>query len=328
MKKMDIVAQYLERFPDLPSLTLARKIYNDEPNAFPTLDAARSSVRRMRGAIGGVERGNVSDRRFLRDLQKPYNPYGLPVSDEKEFAPVIIPPGNSQLLVLSDVHIPFHSVAALTAVIEWGLKKDIKGILLNGDILDFYQLSRFEKDPRSRSFADELQMAEEFIETLRHAFPGAPIWYKEGNHELRWERFLKTKAPELLDCDDFRLDVLLKCGQYGVQYVREKRVIKAGRLSIVHGHEFFGGSGGVNPARWLFLRSGANAMCGHFHKTSEHTEPDIDGNLQACWSTGCLSELHPDYAALNKWNQGFARIVFDEDRFRVDNIRIDNGKVL
>ena len=67
---------------------------------------------------------------------------------------------------------------------------------------------------------------------------------------------------------------------------------------------------------------------GHHHQTSEHTETTLDGRTVTCWSTGCLSELHPDYARVNRWNHGFAFVETHRDQFTVSNKRIRNGSVL
>jgi hypothetical protein len=83
----------------------------------------------------------------------------------------------------------------------------------------------------------------------------------------------------------------------------------------------------VNPARWLYLRAQATALCGHFHRTSNHTETDMDGAPTATWSAGCLCGLTPKWLRYNKWNQGFAYIESDGYDFRVENLRIIEGKV-
>ena len=54
----------------------------------------------------------------------------------------------------------------------------------------------------------------------------------------------------------------------------------------------------------------------------------LDGKVVTTWSTGCLSELHPGYMPVNKWNHGFAVIRVDENGdFEVDNLRIIKVKV-
>jgi hypothetical protein len=41
-----------------------------------------------------------------------------------------------------------------------------------------------------------------------------------------------------------------------------------------------------------------------------------------------LSELHPAYLPINKWNHGFAVVDIHGEDFDVQNKRIWNGKVL
>jgi hypothetical protein len=199
---------------------------------------------------------------------------------------------------------------------------------LNGDTCDFYGLSRWEKDPRKRKFSQELEDTKKFLRSLKEAFD-VPIYFKVGNHEERLESYLRIKAPELLDVNEFQLDILLNFGELGIELITDKTIIKAGNLNIAHGHEF-GRSvfSPVNPARGYYMKSKTSTMCGHNHQTSEHTEPDLNGKITTVWSTGCLCELHPMYMPVNKWNHGFAIVnVAKNGSFDVDNYRIIEGKI-
>jgi len=107
--------------------------------------------------------------------------------------------------------------------------------------------------------------------------------------------------------------------------------MKLNGLNGIHGHEYIGGiSAPVNVARGLYLRGKVSAFQGHNHATSEHSETDMNGKIVTTWSIGCLSELHPDYMPLNKWNHGFAMVDLDHngDDYEFKNKRIYNGKVL
>jgi hypothetical protein len=137
------------------------------------------------------------------------------------------------------------------------------------------------------------------------------------------------KAGELDGVEEFNLENIIKARAEGVEVIGEKRIIKAGDLNIVHGHEF-GGSvfSPVNIARGLFLRAKVSAMQGHNHQTSEHTESNMNGGITTTFSTGCLCELHPAYLPINKWNHGFAMVDIDGKNFEVRNKRIYKGKIL
>lgn len=328
--KGEIVDKVLTDFPNSPSLTLAKKIYKENPKVFTSIDDARSTIRYYRDAMGKKTSKYLSTRKHVRDFDpKSWNPFGLPPSDEAEYLPYHLRKEANNILCLYDVHVPYHNVDALTNAIQYGKKNDVNTIFIGGDFLDFYGLSTFEKDPRKRRFSQELEDGREILGILRREFPKAYIYYMLGNHEERYERYLRVKAPELLDCSDFKVDVLLRFGQMGIELIDGKRIAKAGKLNLIHGHEFgrqFFSP--VNPARGLYMKSKESAICGHHHQTSEHSERSLSGDVDTCWSVGCLCELNPDYRPINKWNHGFAHVKVNEDgNYKVFNYKIIEGEV-
>jgi predicted phosphodiesterase len=324
-----IVKKALRRFPTLPTLTLARKLYGEHREVWSNLDACRSHIRLFRGARGEDKRKSFKDKEHYRDPQKPYNPYRLPKSFEQVWEPFIIE-GPQRVAVIGDVHIPYHNIGAVTAFLDWLKPKRPTLIIINGDLIDFHRLSRFCPDPKSRSLKDEIKATVQFLRVLRRTFPKARIIWKKGNHEERLDPYLVLKAPELLDLDEFKFENLFSLEKLKVEMVDEKRVIKLGKLAIIHGHEYpTPVLGPVNAARGLFLRAKANALVNHHHQSSEHTEPTINGDMITCWSLGCLCELNPKYARLNKWSHGAAYVEVQADgTFEVENKRILNGRVL
>jgi predicted phosphodiesterase len=326
MDKREYVIKLVRKYPDTPNLTLAKKIMKDKPELFPNVESARSYIRAIKGANKGATIKPVPDLIQNRDEIK--NPFKLPESEADDWTRYAIK-GVTKLLVLADIHLPYHDVEAVTAAIKEGKKEKVDGVLINGDLLDFHTLSRFVKDPTARSFWGEVEMGREFFKILRKEFPKAQLFYKIGNHEERWENYMRVKAPEILDCSDFKLDVILRLAESGVQYIDNKRIIECSGLLILHGHEFFGSpSQAVNPARGLFLKTYTSSMIGHLHKSSEHTEYTLDGKIKTTWSTGCLCYLTPEYARINKWNHGAAIVSFEDGNYNVRNFRIYNGKVL
>lgn len=328
--KSEIVDKYMSEYPDLPNLTLAKKIYKENKIVYDSVDQIRHMIRYRYGQTGKKVRHNAKIQKQRAENANKLgipNPYTLPESHETIWEPFNLPAGNYG--IVSDIHVPYHNVAALEASLEFFKKYGVDALILNGDTMDQYQLSRYEKDPRKRSFKDELEDTRQLLRYLKHHFQG-PIYFKIGNHEERWEAFLKIKAPELLDMSEFKLEVLLRFGELGVQIIEDKRIIKAGNLNILHGHEF-GRSvfSPVNPARGYYIRSKTNVICGHNHQTSEHTEPNLNGKMTTAWSTGCLCELHPAYMPINKWNHGAARLeLYDTGDFNIQNFRIFKGKVV
>lgn len=226
---------------------------------------------------------------------------------------------------------PYHSLSALTAAFNFAKKDNPDAILLNGDTLDFFGLSRFCKDPRKRHFAEELQSFKELIDVIKKTFPKAKLYLKLGNHEERYFHYLWMKAGELVGVKEFELENIIKSRANGITIIGDKRIIRANELNIIHGHEFASGVfSPVNVARGLYLRSKTHAIQGHNHQSSSHTEPNMNGKITTTWSTGCLCELHPEYMPINKWNHGFAMIDLDVNKkdFYVRNFSIVNGKTV
>jgi predicted phosphodiesterase len=259
--------------------------------------------------------------------KRPMNPYKFPDSDEANFTPYKIK-GHKRILILSDIHVPYHSIEALTAAFDFAKKEKPDAILLNGDTIDCHRLSRFIKDPKKRNFALELDTFKELFAIIKKTF-NCKIYFKVGNHEERYEHFLQEKAGELVGIEEFEFANILKARAEGIEIIDNKRPMQIGHLWGIHGHEYVGGiSAPVNPARGLFLRSKVSCFQGHNHQTSEHTEPTLAGKMVTTFSIGCLSELHPAYMPLNKWNHGFAIVDMAGDEFEFRNKRIYKGKVL
>jgi len=321
MTKAELCTNYREKFGwEMPTLKLARIIYKDNPLKFKDVEAARSILRGIEGKCSGTTaiRKEVPNR--------PLNPYKLPDSDESSYINFELP--HKRVLILSDIHIPYHNIASLTACFDYAKKMKPDAILLNGDTIDFFGLSRFCKEPGKRSFSEELKMFSEFFVILQKTFK-CKIYFKLGNHEERYNHFLWQKAGEIADVNEFNLSEIIKARAEGIEVIGDKRIIKAGDLNIIHGHEF-GGSvfSPVNIARGLFLRAKVSAIQGHNHQTSEHTESNMNGQIITTWSQGCLCELHPAYLPINKWNHGFSMVDVDNTDFEVRNLRIFKGKIL
>lgn len=327
----EIIMSYLqkEEFAKMPRLQLARIIYKDNPEVWNSVDTVRSLIRWHTGQSGRNRRADIAfkDEPRTQDYGARYKEM-MPESHAIDWEPFYIQKGSHRVLILSDVHIPYHSIEAVELAIDYGLKRGADAILLNGDTMDFHGQSRFIKDPRARSLNEELEAGRQFLSSLREAFPGVAIYYKDGNHDERLQNFYSVKAPELLGIREFMIPDLLRFHEYNVQHITDKRIIMVGKLPVIHGHEVFGGAS-VNPARTLYLRAKSSALQGHNHRTSEHTEKDLHGEISTTWSTGCLCELNPRFMPINNHNHGFAFVeVDDSGNYEVSNKRIYNGKIL
>lgn len=329
--KNAIVRNYIKRFPNTPSLTIAKKIYAENSAEFTNIETARTFVRMVRGLSGKKNRKNLVDKTLVIKPFSLKNPYNLPTSEAHPPKVFHLPRSCSSILLLGDIHVPYHDIKALSKAIEYGKKEKINCIFLNGDFLDFYQISRFLNLERRRSVKEEIETAKEVLEIFNKEFPSVPIYFLKGNHDNRLEMYLATKAPELLDVEEFRLQELLEADKFGMTVIEDTTLVKAGKLAITHGHLLLRGVfAPVNAARGSFLRAKASVIVSHVHKVSTHSETNINGKVITCYSTGCLCELNPTYSPFaNNYSHGFAHIkVQPNGNYSVKNIQIIDGMIV
>lgn len=313
---------------NMPTAKLARIVYKENPLLFTDVESARDSLRYIEGKKGErlLKNAVSTAAEFVVKEERPTNPYFLPTSDAEDFTPFVMPYYES-VFIMNDIHLPYHDLPALTAAIEFGLHYKPKAVFLNGDILDFHQLSYFEKDPKKKNFANELDIFKAFMEKLNDLFK-CKIYYKFGNHEERYDKFLSQKAKELVGVEEFELENIIK-KRADCEVIRDRRIAVINSLPYIHGHEFGRGVfSPVNAARGLFMQAKHSAVKGDCHTTSEHTEPDIFGKIMTTYSVGALCGLTPQWLPLNKWNHGCAIQFNTEDSYSLVNKRIYKGKVL
>lgn len=239
--------------------------------------------------------------------------------------------GVKNLGVCSDIHLPYHDPLALSACFSEFKRRNVDGIYLNGDIMDFEKISRFGKIPDGKYLKDEIEVGKAFIKSLRRMFPKIPIFWKDGNHERRLQSYINEKCPEL--CNMYGMDTATMMGlqELDITYVPENIVSKYGKLYIAHGHELGMGGGSVNIARQVRLRVGVNILVGHWHKAQQDQNRNLADETHAAWALGCLCYLKPRYTgALNQWTQSAAtiEILNEKGEFRVNTFQIIDGKVI
>ncbi len=313
-----VVAGLADKYPHASTNSLARAAMKEYPGVFKTFNAADLAIRRARGATGKRNR----DRGKFRVPM----PKGRKQLGDWELFKIN---GPIKALVLSDVHVPYHDEDSLAIAMDYGRRQKVDCVLLNGDMIDFFSISRWENDPRERDLNNEVKTLKSLLDHMKCLLPNARFIYKLGNHEERWTAYLRNKAPELLGLDSMDLGHVLGLNELNIEMVGHKLPIQLGRLNVLHGHEYrFSISNPVNPARGLFLRTKSYALCGHFHQSSHHTEKNVEDGVIATWSTGCLCDLHPEYLPLNNWCHGFAYVEVEAGgKFHVQNKIIRQGRI-
>jgi predicted phosphodiesterase len=325
--RSQIVADLCQKFPDAPARTLAKQLAHDHPRLFKDTEAARLAVRAYFGVRGKHYRQLAIKRGSYREPRKAGQLPPLPASYAKPWEPFVIE--ARRVLVLSDLHYPYHDPIAIEAALAYGDTFKPDAVLVNGDLIDFERISRFDYDAHGPSTNESIGMVNMFWAHVRKRYPRAKRWWKFGNHDERMELYLMRDTPEATAKTRVAWRDEAGVTEHGVTVIADKRPVMLGKLRVLHGHEKGKGVfSPVNQARGAFLRLVSSVLEGHGHRTSEHTERTADGDIISCRSTGCLCGLWPDYARINKWDQSFATVEVGKDTNYVCRLhRIIDGKV-
>ena len=253
--------------------------------------------------------------------------FGIEDSIGKEYVSAKLPSHLKKIGILSDIHFPYHDLTALTCAIKHLKEQEIDCLYLNGDIQDFYSISRHEKEKDMRDFKREVDMNRDFLQRLRDLFRTIPIYYKLGNHENRFARALNVEAEEFAQLHDLQFDIFFRLDKLGITMIEDWQGMEMGDLLVLHGHELYGG-GGVNPSQNLFNKTICNTLIGHVHRTSTTQKKTGFKEFINTYSTGCLTLLSPKYMPFSAHNHGFAIVEIENGKSKVNNIQIRDGKIL
>lgn len=330
----------LDKHGYMPHRTLAKILMNEYPHLFTNLDAARTIVRNFFGAHGQFHRQNEATKQ--QAAKYTVAPVEWPESiTEWKWEPYILPQLDGFWLIIADLHVPFHEMQPILAMVKYAKKlgKELKGILINGDLMDQYTQSWWSIDPKLITWDSELMATRSFMAKLRHEFPKTMIVWKWSNHEYRFERVVLNMKPELATSDTIRSQLhLLNCLKSGgnekiferVKVIEHENIVQFKDLAILHGNEFGRGvTTPVNPARTAFLRSKACCFVNHSHQSSQHAEQNLWGVQIVTRSGGCFCNMNPRWnrTAYLKWNWGFA-LLETRGKWDIQNKRIMGDEVV
>lgn len=252
--------------------------------------------------------------------------------DEKRKHDIQLNSKHSQVFVLSDMHIPFQDEETIKALFDCLVDTQPENIVLLGDILDCYSISRFSKRPdRVRNLQDEINIFYHLMRDLKKELPNTDIHYVLGNHENRLEKLvldnpglfgLKALEPQRL----FRLDDL------GIYYHKTK--VKLNNFIYYHGDVVRKDASYTAKAEYLDHKM-QDGVSGHTHRLGSYYST-YEQQPSGWFENGCLCKIEPDY--INdpdkaNWQHGFTIVdsfdgINQATQILVNNHRFAyNGKI-
>lgn len=229
---------------------------------------------------------------------------------------------NERFVVISDIHYPYEDKKAIKAMLEFIKLHKVQTVLLNGDILDMYDVSSFDKSPdRINSLQSELNKAKALFKELRKILPEARIVFIKGNHCKRLERYL-MKHPELFSLDALKLPNLLGLDKYNIEYIDKH--YSFGPLKITHGSVVRKFS--CYTAKAELERNDCSGISSHTHRLGAYYYKTPSRYL-SWYESGCLCDINPEYVDNPNWCQGFLYGYVTKTSFSVTPIPIVDGKI-
>lgn len=242
---------------------------------------------------------------------------------QRDLPEIKIDVDNAYILAASDFHFPFEDPGVVSVFLTEAENTQPEYIILNGDVLDFYMLSKFSKNKNERPVEQEIEIAKNFLQDLRGRCPESKIYYVIGNHETRLEKYVCDNAPDIanmvvdfyqsLDCEN--LDIV-------------------GCASVLFNDEFLFEHGtcvsakaGLSAIKELekYYISGAT---GHTHRAAKYVTMRR-GKRYVHLELGCMCSLDPSYMIYPDWQHALGVITFRNGELdKADVFEIYKGRLL
>lgn len=306
-KLTDLARKVIDDYPEITANRRRAIILTQEyPTKFKTIEDARTVVRTVVGAHGDRNRRKLSNpectkyfRSTLPDIVSPPQVDNSPYELKEE-----------RIVVWNDLHGPWFQKDAIERAL---VESDADTLLLNGDVADFYWISRFHKDPKMQvRFEIELQKIRDFLFWVRDKFD--TVYYKLANHEDRLPSFLANNAKEIANLPELQTENILGFESLGIKVIGTHQHGVFDDLDIVHGHELrvMGGVNlGISYAKaWQGYtgRMEVKILAAHHHRFNQGVINNPDGTKAYGWVNGCLCQRAVGYAPKNSWQHGITHI--------------------
>lgn len=229
-------------------------------------------------------------------------------------------------LYISDIHFEYENKSAWKLFLKVIREIDPHIIYLGGDILDCYGISDFDRDPtRAMGFQAECDYASERLLEVRELAPGAEIFFEDGNHEYRLNKYLLRKAPELFSLNALRFPELLHFKDLRIKHIPYGKDHLIGDLLHTHGDQLRGGQYHAKAKMGQLNRS---VIYGHYHNFQVFNQR-VHGTFNhfTAWGNACMCDLNPHWDYFPNWINGFSLVEYDRNKKSyVQQIRVEPTK--
>ncbi len=227
----------------------------------------------------------------------------------------------NKAMITGDYHAQYLDEVAFVKMLSFAKKYKPNIFVINGDLVDYYSISKFDKNPnRKTTLYEEILIARKILKTIRKTVGNkCKIYWLQGNHEIRLINYLRSHN-EILSFPFFGTDRLFELDKHNVKLITasadyDKDVSEIGHLKIsnmfiMHGDNRLNGATTSRYSGYSASNTVRNLMCnvilGHSHRAGKiyHTTPY---SSFVGMESGCLCKT----LGTANWQQGFITFEFD-----------------
>lgn len=241
--------------------------------------------------------------------------------------------GDRTWLLISDLHAPLTDWEWFNRIISLAADFQPDNILVNGDLLENADISRWEDRPGEPTVKESIDTGYYILLALRKTCPDARIVLIDGNHdEKRINSYVYGNAQKIHgvaraeeETPVLSLPYLLRLDELGVEYIGNYPLGKikiSEKFIAFHGSTVKKGSGSSALAN--LEKRGTSTASGHTHRAGivYKTVYDADDNPEThvAVELGCGVKLEPkSYDEAPDWQNFAATVtVYEDECFHVE----------
>jgi len=246
---------------------------------------------------------------------------------------------KERIMITGDYHIPFQDNKAVDIMLQFARDYKPNHFVINGDLMDFYGISKFDKNPErsgQTSLQQEIDKANDILDKIKKALPiYCKIYFADGNHQNRLQRYLWSNT-ELFGLEVLMVENFLRLKERGIKYVTESGDywktatghLLLGDVVVQHGDNRLNGASMSQysgySAKNTMSRMNMSTCMNHTHRGAVvyHTTPYV---RLVGMEAGCLCQK----TGTADWQQGF--ITFEVENKKSYNHKfhlIEKGKLI
>lgn len=226
----------------------------------------------------------------------------------------------------SDLHVPYHSPELVDSAVRLIKKVKPDTLVVNGDVNDFFQLSRFNTGlERIDSLQEEIDEANTIRRRLRQACPDARFIETEGNHDNRIVSYVVKNARALKSLRSLKRESLFDHDALGIQWFPGAGFRLRKHFLVKHGTIVRGEAGATAKAE--LAGAGISGVSGHTHRLATYRRSGYE--VKSWTEGGGLMRLDPDYVTgIPNWQNGLVIGQFStkSPHFLIEEVQALDGK--